>query len=102
MRIGTLAVLAAVIALVSLLVHNPLGVIGGIGVLGYLLSLLIAPKVKCRSCSGSGDHGDAVGSSGIRRCWTCHGRKEYARLGTRLLRPQVYQAIQSGRHGRNW
>jgi hypothetical protein len=102
MRFGTLAVLAGGTALVSLITGYVPGVLIGGGVLVYLLSLLIAPKRKCRSCTGAGVHGDPVGSSAIRRCWTCHGRKEYARLGTRLLRPKVYQGIQSGQHGRNW
>jgi hypothetical protein len=102
MRIGIAIAAVLITGLASLAAHYAPGVVVSVPALGYLVSLLTAPKIKCRSCGGSGDHGDVVGSSGIRRCWTCHGKKEYARLGTRLLRPKVYQAIQAGQHGRNW
>lgn len=102
MRFTIAAAAAVITGIICLATSTVIGVIVCIGVLFYLASLLIAPKTKCRSCDGSGDHKDPLGSSGIRKCWTCDGRKEYARLGTRLLRPQVHRGIQGRRHGRNW
>lgn len=102
MPFGIAAVAAGVTLLVCWLTGNGLGVLISAGVLLYLASLLIAPKRKCASCRGSGEHRDPLGSGGVRRCWRCGGRQRYSRWGTRLLRPGVHRQIRDGQHGRNY
>jgi hypothetical protein len=99
---GAAAVLAAVAGFACWLAGSVPGVLISVLVLGYLASLLIAPKRKCRSCKGSGVHGDPLGSGAHRRCWSCKGEKEHVRWGTAVLRPGVHRKIRSGQHGRNW
>lgn len=102
MHFGTVLAAALIAGTVCLVTGYLPGVAVCVLVLGYLASLLIAPKRKCRSCGGSRSHGDVMGSGGHRRCWTCGGRGEYSRWGTAVLRPGVHKQILAGKHGRNW
>jgi len=67
----------------------------------YWISLVVHPSRQCISCGGSKRH-HAEGSLNSRRCWTCGGRGEYPRIGVKLFRRGVYDAIKAGKHGRNW
>lgn len=102
MLFGIVAVAAGVTLLVCWLTGSVLGIVISVLVLGYLASLLIAPKRPCRSCHGRRQHPDPLRSGGNRRCWTCHGNGEQVRWGTALLRPGVRKQIRDGQHGRNY
>jgi len=65
---------------------------------GYFIWLKVHPLRKCISCRGSKEHGFR-GSANRRRCLTCGGQGEYARLGVKLLDRGVAEQIKAGKHG---
>jgi hypothetical protein len=89
---------SAAIALICLLAHFAAGVVVAGVAGGYLISLVVQPIRRCRSCHGHKTHGGL----NLRRCWTCGGKGQYPRWGTYLLRRDVVKALGEGKHGRNW
>jgi hypothetical protein len=55
------------------------------------------PRVRCRFCSGSGDHRSRLGGGRFRKpfgdCWACGGRKAFPRPGLRFVDRKRYDEI---------
>lgn len=52
---------------------------------GYVVSLMIHPFRKCKTCKGTGRHTGAIFSHGFRPCRSCGGSSRHLRLGARVL-----------------
>ena len=93
--------LAAALGLIFWAAHAVIGAVICAVAVVYFISLYVHPNRDCISCDAHKTHGPE-GSRNFRRCWTCHGRGHYPRLGVRIFRRDVIRGIESGKHGRNW
>jgi hypothetical protein len=59
-------------------------VIGGVVVLGWLVSLLLHPFTACSACKGSPRHYGALATRSFRMCATCGGSGRRRRVGAGL------------------
>jgi hypothetical protein len=58
---------------------------GGIFLVGYVVSLALHPNTKCRVCKGAGFHRGGMFSYATRPCKKCGGRALKPRLGRRIF-----------------
>jgi hypothetical protein len=72
----------------------------------YRFDIWRRPYVPCRTCRGTGANYSRLGRSESQRpfgnCWCCKGSKAHPRFASRILAPAQYQAVRSGRSGRNY
>lgn len=67
----------------------------------YRWSIGRYPLRGCWRC-GRGYKSDPVASGAFGRCWVCKGTGRRVRWGVVAFRHGTYQAIKSGKHGRNY
>lgn len=60
-------------------------VLAALLIVGYYLSLLLHPYMKCEVCKGTGKHTGSFFTHGLRLCHRCSGTGRKQRLGAFVL-----------------
>jgi hypothetical protein len=77
-----------------------LAAVWGILMLGYAVSVLIHPRVRCLHCSGTGELRGSIFPWTFRRCPRCQGGRIIRRGATAIGLPHVRQQAQTQRTAR--
>lgn len=77
-----------------------IGAIWAVLGVGYLISLLIHPRIRCTHCSGTGELRGRIYPWAFRRCPQCAGGRTIRRGATVVGLPHVKQQAQAQKQAR--
>ena len=86
---------------VAIVAHSiAIGAVWLLVMLGYAISLVIHPRIRCLHCSGTGELRGAIFGWTFRRCPRCAGGRTIRRGATAIGLPHVKQQARAQRTAR--